>query len=237
MTPNITSTPPAASVRFSHWCRLPIAWPTIASAICRMSPVVASSAVVDAAAQHLDGRPSPVAPTSSAETPSAASALPRCLATARSAARRRPPATAAPTLTHGPHVASWRSGRAATNRTRSPSTARSASTAAGCRSPAASAGTRCPPASATRSTSQRPDSSDCATVSVNIQRCAIRLAVRELAGERRTAGVGGGRAAQQVGADVVAAVGGQGRPAASSAPRPSRPAAAARWPPPCASAT
>ena len=25
MTPNTTSTPPAASVRFSHWCRLPSA--------------------------------------------------------------------------------------------------------------------------------------------------------------------------------------------------------------------
>jgi len=42
--PNTTSTPPAANVRLSHWCMLPSPWPTIASAIWRISPVVWLSA-------------------------------------------------------------------------------------------------------------------------------------------------------------------------------------------------
>jgi len=45
MTPSITSSPPAASVTFSHWCRLPSALATITSAIVRMLPLVSFSAL------------------------------------------------------------------------------------------------------------------------------------------------------------------------------------------------
>ena len=80
-------------------------------------------------------------------------------------------------LTHGPHVASWRS-RPGRNESDAFSVNGTLSVDGGWMPKSCSVCWNEVSASiGERSTSARPDSSVCATVSVNIQRCRIRLTV------------------------------------------------------------
>ena len=83
------------------------------------------------------------------------------------------------------------------------------------------------------STSHRsPSAWSCWTESVNIQRCAMRLACANCPGNAGIGGVGGGDPAYQLGVvERVAAVGGQRDDLRRSARRPSPPAAGDPWRP------
>ena len=118
ITPNTTSTPPAASVRFSQWCRLASACDHHVGHRADVAGRVVQC-VVDVA-PPTSSPAQPAAPTSSAETPSAARALPRERAAASVSSAKMPVSTPRRRSPTDPTSTTLAAGRAAVPRTRAP---------------------------------------------------------------------------------------------------------------------